>query len=140
MENVKKSAFRFDDFFINEVQTKIENRHFDGEIELGMNLSGSSVLRNSKSQLELTIILRVEAEDYFNISISTVGLFTTSFVEGDEKFESYLYTNAPAILFPYIRAAIASITAQCGIPPVRLPLMNLTEFGQKLKESRTIEE
>jgi preprotein translocase subunit SecB len=139
MADIKKSSFRFDDFFINEIQLKVENKSFNDELSLDMDLSGSGVLKDSKSKLELNMILRVEAEGYVRINISITGFFTTAFVEGDDKFESYLYTNAPAILFPYIRASITNITAQCGIPPVRLPLMNLVGFGQKLKESIIVE-
>lgn len=52
----------------------------------------------------------------------------TSSIEGDFSLESpgekYL-PNAIAILFPYLRSFISTITAQSGMPPFILPTFNI---------------
>ncbi|MCC7430596.1 protein-export chaperone SecB [bacterium] len=45
----------------------------------------------------------------------------------DKLFEKMSNENAPAILLPFARAIITSFTAQANIPPIILPLLNLTK-------------
>lgn len=53
--------------------------------------------------------------------VEIAGIFQTS--EG-EKWDEKWNANAIAILVPYARAFISSITAQVGRPPIILPTIN----------------
>lgn len=50
---------------------------------------------------------------------------------------SYFYRNSIAIVFPYIRAFISTVTLQANIPPIILPTMNLTSLEIPLKQNTT---
>ena len=50
----------------------------------------------------------------------------------------FICHNAPAILFPYIRAYISNITALGGIAPIILPTLNLESVGKTLKDELEI--
>ena len=47
----------------------------------------------------------------------------------------YFYTNAPAILFPYIRAYISTLTNLSGYKPINLPTLNLTSLREDLEKN-----
>lgn len=43
------------------------------------------------------------------------------------------YANSIAIVFPYIRAFISTVTLQANlVSPILLPTMNLTSLGERL--------
>lgn len=56
-------------------------------------------------------------------------------IKSIEDIPTYFYANSIAIVFPYLRAFISSLTIQANINPVILPTMNLTSLSVPLKES-----
>jgi len=48
--------------------------------------------------------------------------------------------NGPAILFPYIRAYLSSLSALSGIPLILLPTINMTGLAETLKSNIKITE
>jgi preprotein translocase subunit SecB len=56
----------------------------------------------------------VEASDYFKIEISLSGSFILNTEAEDEHNKIFMHTNAPAILFPYVRSFISTLTANLG--------------------------
>ena len=59
----------------------------------------------------------------FKLSAEIAGRFTCE-DEWCEKWE----TNALAILFPYIRAIISTVSSQIGREPIILPTVNITQM------------
>jgi preprotein translocase subunit SecB len=77
-----------------------------------------------RADIELTIAV-TNTDNTLDIVCCMVGGFKA--IEMDDKlFEKMCSQNAPAILFPIIRSIIISVTAQAGIPPVMLPVVNFT--------------
>lgn len=55
-----------------------------------------------------------------------------------EDIPTYFYANSIAIVFPYLRAFISSLTIQANLKPMILPTMNLTSLSSPLKENVTV--
>lgn len=51
---------------------------------------------------------------------------------------SFFYPNSIAIIFPYIRAFISTLSLQANMNPIILPTMNLTSLQEELRNN-TIE-
>ena len=68
------------------------------------------------------------AAPYF-ISLELVGSF-----ESDIDIRPQWETNALAILFPYARSILSSVTAQTGLPPVVLPTVNISQMFKNAEE------
>ena len=51
---------------------------------------------------------------------------------------NYFYQNGIAIVFPYLRAFISTLTNQAGIKTLLLPTMNLTGLELTLREKTTV--
>lgn len=75
--------------------------------------------------------------------------FITATMEADFQFEdiiktqdipSYFYANSIAIVFPYMRAFITTLSAVANIKPLILPTLNLTFLEQELKDNTTIKQ
>jgi|AntRauTorcE11898_2_1112593.scaffolds.fasta_scaffold51438_2 preprotein translocase subunit SecB len=56
----------------------------------------------------------LECEDFFKLQVTAIAMFKTSEVIDKELKDNFINTNAPAIVFPYIRAFISNFTANLG--------------------------
>lgn len=65
----------------------------------------------------------IEEQAPYMIAVEIVGRFIAD-TPIDPKWE----TNALAILFPYIRSIVSSVTAQSGREPIILPTVNLVQM------------
>ena len=52
----------------------------------------------------------------------------------DTGYKNFIFTNAPAILFPYVRSYITSLTSLSGIKPVQLPILNISNLKDSLEK------
>ncbi len=74
-------------------------------------------------------ILDVEAK------VKMAGIFQKNTEVNEIDMDSFGKVNAPAIIFPFIREHIASISSKAGIPTILLPPINFV----KMAESETID-
>ena len=88
---------------------------------------------NSTFKLVLDILI-TEKNNELNIEVQSEGEFVYKNLT-DERLNQFLYLNAPAILFPYIRSYITSLTALSGVSPVVLPTLNLSSLKDDLKKN-----
>ncbi|MCK9204684.1 MAG: protein-export chaperone SecB [Bacteroidales bacterium] len=137
MKQVKSelSTFQFQGF-------TIERSLFERlEVKISKSLSIKIIPKGKylKEQNKFELFLGIRIEDSnktLKIEIDSIGIFILSGQSSDEILKSYLFLNAPAILFPYIRAYIASLTTLSGAGfPVTLPTLNLTNIGQELERN-----
>jgi len=85
------------------------------------------------------IILSLELffpEIKFKLNVDLLGLFTSQVVSVDEEFmkSPFVKVNAPAILYPYLRAFVSSFMATAGFQTPILPSIN---FAQRLQAGNT---
>jgi preprotein translocase subunit SecB len=73
----------------------------------------------------------------FNIEIDAVANYTFESEIGIDNLSKFFYVNAPALLFPYIRAYISTLTNLSGFEPINLPTLNMTRLGEDLKNNTT---
>ena len=67
---------------------------------------------STKNRVWMKIVVR--AEGYFNLTIVGLGNFELLESLSEDEKKTLLHTNAPPIMFPYIRALISNFTANCG--------------------------
>lgn len=127
----KKSGFQFNGFKVVKSLIEIKGK---GSEELKLEIEPKAVLNNkdNKFLLEMKVYI-VDETGNINIEIIVEGEY--NIVERDENLKSFLFTNAPAIMFPYVRAYITSLTALSGITTITLPTMNLSGLREKLAEN-----
>lgn len=135
----KKSKIQFERFLVRENHIVFRNIT---DYKISIDFEARGLIRKKETQFFLHLLANVKDEDdNFDISILTESLFSyDSEANVDELINSLFTVNAPAIVFPYIRAYISSLTALSGMPVLTIPTLNLTKLGAKLKENITIEE
>ncbi|MFZ3564066.1 protein-export chaperone SecB [Tenacibaculum finnmarkense] len=132
MEN---SGFQFNGFLIKKTKIEIDNTE---NLNLSIKFKPSGTLNKNKTTFKLVLdAIITEKTSKLNIQVQSEGVFTYRNLT-EEKLNQFLYLNAPAILFPYIRSYITSLTALSGISPVILPTLNLSSLKDDLKNNVTI--
>jgi preprotein translocase subunit SecB len=129
----KKSTFQFVEYFIRKsifIRRTINNSKKDYSIKITPN--GVLNLNNNQFQLSLEIDIIDKQEDTF-VNVEIIGLF--KFTGDFDEVKNFLYLNAPAILFPYLRAYISTLTTLSGLDTYTLPTMNLSSLKDELEKS-----
>lgn len=131
MENT--SSFQFENFIINKSLFELGKNSEVSDLSVGFRPSGKLDLENQRFNLELSVFIS-DSSEAFKVEIDSVGFFTFMNIEKD-NLSSFLYYNAPALLFPYIRAYISSLTTLSGIKPIVLPTLNLSNLKDDLEQN-----
>lgn len=85
--------------------------------------------------LRLQMTVRATAKDApFNVSVSGIGLFAFEEAPDMEQLERFARINCAAIVYPYIREAIADVTRRSGMPTLHLQPVNFVKMFAELKD------
>jgi preprotein translocase subunit SecB len=140
MKEAPISSFNFEGF-------KIVRSLFDRkEGELGKNFqisfqpSGIHHLKDGRFQLNLNTRIENDSQ-LLHIEVDAIATYKINGDDSPEILKNFFYLNAPAILFPYIRAYVSALTTLSGLAPVTLPTLNLSNLAAELeKNTRRIED
>lgn len=139
MSEKPKGGFKLKEFTV--INFSINRTPLVQSDELVIEYKPSAVIdRKSKTfTLFLGVILK-DSEETFNLNIESIGFFIFDDSVDLENLDSIFFLNAPAIIFPYIRAYVASVTALSGLDTVHIPVQNLSFLGNELKENTVFQE
>lgn len=133
---MEKAAFTLKDYKFIKVELDLTN-FTSSSLQLVIEPEG--IFNNSNGQYELSFIFKAISESKNKkeqnqiIFVKCVAFFEFKDISKFEDIPEYFYTNSIAILFPYIRAFVSTLTLQANIPPIVLPTMNLSSLHEKLK-------
>ncbi len=131
MEN--KAIFQFKSYQV--VLSHLEVKNFSPETcqqaTVNFNTSHSDI-ENDGNDIYVKLDSSIKGpDDSFAIEVSVVGIFSFEEECTTEEKKMLVEINAPAILFPYVRAHISALTSISGIPPIILPTINFAQMNQK---------
>ena len=131
-----KASFSLENYRFEKVNINLDNL---GEKRLSVDFSPSGVYNKKSGVFSLSFLFIAQSEGKGNP-------FVEIFCTAEHKFEEpllledippFFYPNSIAILFPYIRAFVSTVTLQANIQPLILPTYNLSSLESKLKDNTT---
>ena len=135
MTTAEKASFSFIEF-------KVLKSHFTfiefGITDLGLdfNVSGKHFVKTNIFKLYLSVSVQTIQGKQDFIEIETKATFTIRAELSEmEGLMRYFVINAPALVFPYIRSYISTLTAQSGTKSILLPTMNLVGLADQLRNN-----
>lgn len=132
---VKEAAFSFDSFLFKKVIIDLKNRDSDEKLSVRFKPSAEFV----KGKIYMTIAFSAYNKTRKDPFIETECLALFKFENKEILFSEipeFFYVNSIAIVFPYIRSFISTITLQANIvPAIILPTFNLTNLSVELKKN-----
>lgn len=136
-EQSKTAKFQFKNYKIIKSHFELKGDSPANAINLKFEPKGVINRENSCFKLQLGVFIEDENHSFI-IEVIIVADFYFDSDISQEHLNQYFYVNAPALLFPYVRAYIATLTTLSGINAINLPTLNLTALGGQL-EKNTIE-
>ena len=92
-----------------------------------------------KHQYHLHLSFRAindNAEEEVVVQLESISLFQMEdTVTNVKEIPNYFYANSIAIVFPYLRAFVSTMTLQSNAKPMVLPTMNLSSLEEELRRN-----
>jgi len=131
----KKAAFTFEEFKVPQFSYN-EANNVSSNIKIGFIPKGEYSASTGIFHLELNFITHEsEQEDNIIFELRSIGKFKFEAPIDLQEIPPYFYKNAIAIMFPYLRAFISTLTLQANTKLLRLGLMNLSNLERPLMEN-----
>src|SRR5258706_10383471 len=129
MEEQKGTGYKIENIlliestFSRKVDIAFDGTPFSNEIKIDKEAHDSTEENRFTVTLTLTFSARQGEEVAYSIRVKMVGLFEKQ-GESPLSLESFKNINAPAILYPFVREHVSSLTLKAGIGNVLLPSVN----------------
>ncbi len=136
----ENNNFKFTDFRIKALHFKA-NENFvmpkNNVVEFTTNIDLSSKYDKKNKALLIEIGLTQLGEKVpFAFEINATGEFLFEKNVSKKELEILSNINCPAIMFPYVREAIADISRRGGFTPLHLNPINFVKLAQKMKDEK----
>ena len=129
-EKIEKARFRFVEYLFKETSIKLTGEDISDDVEFGIEPNGIFEEDNKMFILTLNVLVK-DKKSSLEVKMTVTGKFEYE-TNDIQELVPYLGFNAPAIMFPYIRAYITNITALGGMSPIILPTLNMESVGKEL--------
>lgn len=103
----------------------------------GLNFYHAFAEDNAK-QFLIVFELVMNLGDAFSLEVTYLAEFEADEPIDEARDNKLLTVNAPAIAYPFLRAYIATVLLNSGLPPVMLPTFNFVEFAKQQEQSDTV--
>lgn len=125
---VEKSSFEINPSFAPNNSDKAEEFEFNVKYQAEFGVKSNDE-KSGMVRLGCSVNYENFDKSPFKIHASVVGFFNTQ----DENMENY-FVNATSILFPYLRAHVATVTSISGVETITLPPVNVIEMLRESEE------
>lgn len=123
----KTAKFRFLGYKITNAQIKVDEG-MEISKKFNVNFERTESVSDEEHKMRLNLSTKIDDENKaMHIEIKASGIFEFDNDISDAERNTFFRTSAPAILFPYIRAYVGTLSSLSGIRPVILPTLNLSK-------------
>ena len=131
MEN---AAFRIDSYHFVKASL---NFNIPDDATLGIGIFPSGVYHQKDGCYVLDFVVKVECKENQTevVNVNCRAEFIFSEHMKLEDIPSFFYPNSLAIVFPYVRAFVSTITLQANVHPIILPTLNLMGLTEELRSN-----
>lgn len=134
----KRAVFSFEDYKFTNFSVSLGKLREEETLGLDFDPSGEYDSNTGLFKLTLNFAALSEVSRRPVIASECVALFKFDTPLPIAEVPEYFFANATAILYPYIRAFVSTLTVQANYPSFVLPTLNVSLLGEKLK-SLTVE-
>lgn len=134
MKEAQTSSFSFEGFNIVRSVFDRKEGELSKKFQISLQPSGTHYLKDGRFQLNLNTRIENDSQ-LLHIEVHATATYKIIGDESPEILKNFFYLNAPAILFPYIRAYVSALTTLSGLAPVTLPTLNLSYLADELEKN-----
>lgn len=134
---MKTAAFKLDNYIFDRISLDLSNLKPETTFNIDFIPSGKFFVDKDWYELTFVFIANIAETNEPVVNVRCVAQFSFHDLGDDKNIPDYFYTNAIAILFPYVRAFVSTLTLQANATPMVLPTLNLSDLKDVLKEHTT---
>jgi preprotein translocase subunit SecB len=131
--STKKAAFTFEDYRFTRFSIKFSDLKRGESLGIDFVPNGEYDSKNGLFKLTLNFVATAETSHKPVVDVECVALFRFMELMPIEALPEYFFANATAILYPYIRAFVSTLSLQANYKAFVLPTLNVAALGEKLK-------
>ena len=137
MDNV---AFRLVRYWFEEAQFHLSN--VAGEKKINISFLPSGIYQKNKGIYNLTFVFVAwedeKSQEDFEVKVKCNAEFQFNGPIGFDEIPAFFYPNSIAIVFPYVRAFVSTLTLQANVQPILLPTINLSSLQETLRNNTEV--
>ena len=134
---MERAAFRLDSYHFTKASLDF-NIQNDAELNISFSPKGVFYAKNAHYDLVFDVTVECVETGTEVVKVSCEAFFSFGNKVSIEDIPDYFYPNSLAIIFPYVRAFVSTISLQANVQPVVLPTVNLMGLTEKLKKQTQI--
>lgn len=112
----------------------------DAEFVISFKPSGKFKEEEGTYALSFDTIVNCKETDTIIVEVSCIAQFSFKDKIKFEEIPDFFYPNSLAILFPYIRAFVSTLSLQANSSPIILPTVNLMGLTEELRDNTSVVE
>ncbi len=136
---MEKNTYKLLNIILLESEFKrLEQIQFSQEFKSDLQIGVQNNIKENKITVTLEVKFNAKHEEieYIFARIKMTGIF--EFPTGNKNIvpspNEFAQINGPAIIFPFIREHLATVTLKAGIPPILLPPINFVKLSRAHKD------
>lgn len=140
MENPAKALFSLVSYSFVKASLDLRGIPQSCEFTIAFNPSGEYRQDKGEFLLKLECIVGYESsgENIQVVNVILEAVFKFKEAIAFENIPSYFYSNSMAIVFPYVRAFVGTLSLQANVRPIVLPTLNISALNEALKNKTTV--
>lgn len=136
---MEPARFSFKRYSFTEAHLSLTD--IPNECGISLNFHPTGVFHCNTGIFSLTLDFTASYEkEQENVNFAKIVLnadFEFKDITSLDEVPDYFYPNSLAIVFPYIRAFISTLTLQANVRPIVLPTMNLSSLKLEFRNNST---
>ena len=136
---MEPARFSFKRYSFTEAHLSLTD--IPNECGISLNFHPTGVFHCNTDIFSLTLDFTASYEkEQENVNFAKIVLnadFEFKDITSLDEVPDYFYPNSLAIVFPYIRAFISTLTLQANVRPIVLPTMNLSSLKLEFRNNST---
>ena len=134
---MEAAAFKLDAFNFPKVFIDFDALE-DSSLEINFKPSGVYDEKEGSYNLNFEVFVICEANKKEIVKILCKAQFSFEQNKKLNEIPEFFYPNSIAILFPYVRAFVSTVSLQANVRPIILPTINLMGLKDMLRENTQV--
>lgn len=134
MENsINKAAFALLGYQFTKVFLELSSLRTDSRFDVSIRPKGLYDSVKGVFSLNFIFVATVGKQKVISVECNAGYKFNQPMPFSD--IPNYFYANSIAIIFPYIRAFVSTVTLQANVKPIIIPTLNLSGLSDELRNN-----
>lgn len=135
---MESATFTLEGYHFQEISLFLDEFESNPTLSINFDPQGEFIESESVYKLKFTFNAKTENTDKSVVKVLCKASFKFQNITKLEDIPDYFYPNSIAIVFPYVRALVSTLTLQANVRPILLPTMNLSSLKDDLKANTIV--